>query len=136
MTERYGNARALANAGAATSCRQPGNKLPLISAVMQAARDLWPTKTDRALAVCTEASERMCRYWLKESFALSADALDGLICSDDGLEILNAMMKRRKANGRAVPVWWRDFKRSCELGAIRREIEERRKTLERLEMDQ
>lgn len=110
---RFGNSRSM---------------LRSIDAVMRVAQALWPRKTAAQLAVRAGVSQRACEYWLARKSDLSADALTRLLRSDEGLDFLEAIMAD------ARPEWWRDFKRRTQLGALRREIEERRKTLERLEM--
>jgi len=60
---------------------------------------------------------------------MSADALAGLLRSEAGLEILEAII------GEAKPKWWKQFARTIELSKIRKEQDDTRRRLERLELD-
>lgn len=82
---------------------------------MRVARSLWPSKTDAALSSKTGASDRLCRYWLANKYNLSADDLAALLRSDEGFQILEAII------GDAKPVWWRAFKRAVRRAELRRQ---------------
>lgn len=82
---------------------------------MRVARSLWPSKTDMALASKTGTSERMCRYWLSNKYNLGADDLVALLRTDEGFQILEAIM------GDAKPVWWAGFKRGVKRAELRRQ---------------
>jgi AraC-like DNA-binding protein len=69
----------------------------------------------------------MCRYWLSQRFALSADDLARLLRSDEGMTFLEAAM------GDARPAWWADFKLQLERADINRRQRELRRQIERLE---
>jgi hypothetical protein len=101
--------------GTARSFRNQEGPLPTNSIVMRVAQRLWPTKTDQALAHKTGTSDRMCRYWLANKYKLSADDLAALLRSDEGFQILEAII------GEARPVWWRSFKRSVRRAELRRQ---------------
>lgn len=101
--------------------------LPRLSAtalVVRAARALWPTKPDFALASKTGASDRMCRYWLENKYSLSADHLASLLRSDEGFKILEAIISESK------PVWWRDFRRTVKRAELRRQQADLQKAIE------
>jgi hypothetical protein len=100
-----------------------------IAAVIAAARALWPSKTALELAARTGACERTAKYWLARKCDLSAEHLAELLRSDAGLDVLEALM------GEARPDWWRRFRRQVSLAAARRELDDARRRLERLELD-
>lgn len=82
---------------------------------MRVARSLWPTKTDAALSAKTGSSDRLCRYWLANKYNLSADDLAALLRTDEGFQILEAII------GEAKPVWWQSFKRGVRRSELRRQ---------------
>lgn len=129
MPAASATARKSANSKGAVRCTKMGKALPLISIVMRAARTLWPAKASLELADRTGASERMCKYWLAEKYELSAEHLVRLLRSDEGFTILEAVM------GDERPQWWRKFKRSAQLAALRKQQAEARKAIEQLELD-
>lgn len=94
------------------------------SLVMRVAQTLWPTKTDMHLAHRTGTSDRMCRYWLANKYKLSVDDLAALLRSEEGLEVLTAMM------GNAKPVWWAGFKRGVKRAELRRQAKAIQKALD------
>jgi len=94
------------------------------SLVMRAVRAVWPTKTDMALMAKTKRSDRTCRYWLENKYSLGADDLVLLLHTDEGIQILEAVM------GDAKPVWWRDFKRSVKRAELRRQQKAIQKALD------
>lgn len=96
---------------------------------MRAAQRVWPRKTAAELSVRTGTGVRACEYWLARQTDMSADALAGLLRSDVGLEVLEAII------GDARPVWWRQFARTIELSRVRKSQDEARRRLERLELD-
>lgn len=100
-----------------------------IDAVIVAAQRLWPRKTAAELSVRTGNGVRACEYWLARRSDLSADALAALLRSDAGLEFLEAII------GDAKPTWWRQFARTIEMSRLRKQQDESRKRLERLELD-
>lgn len=104
-----------ANGRGATPFHDQEGQLPTNSVVMRVARSLWPTKTDIALMQRTGASDRMCRYFLANKYNLSADNLADLLRSDEGFQILEAII------GEAKPVWWRAFKKSVRRAELRRQ---------------
>lgn len=120
---------AKANSGTARPCSGSEAPRQTNSIVMRVARSLWPTKTALELARHTEASERLCRYWLANRYSLSADDLAALLRTDHGLSVLEAVM------GDARPKWWRRFKRASSLAALRQEQAEHQKKIEQLELE-
>jgi hypothetical protein len=92
--------------------------------VMRAVQAVWPTKTDMALAEKTRRSDRLCRYWIENKYSLSADDLVLLLRTNEGLQILEAVM------GDVKPMWWRDFKRSVKRAELRRQQREILKALD------
>jgi hypothetical protein len=72
---------------------------------------------------------RACEYWLSRKTEMSAEALAGLLRSEAGLEILEAII------GEARPAWWKQFARTIEMSRLRKAQDEARRRLERLELD-
>lgn len=107
-----------------SSFLKKGKTLPTNSVVMRVAQSLWPKKTDMVLVDKTGASDRLCRYWLENKYSLGADHLAALLRSDEGFQILEAVI------GEARPVWWRSFKRSVRRAELRRQQAEILKAIE------
>jgi hypothetical protein len=126
MTGPCDGALVRANRGSARACAILGKGLHPISAVMRAVRGLWPAKTAAELSARTGAGERMCKYYLAERFALSADALAMLLRSEEGLQILEAAM------GDACPSWWIDLKRQVRIADLQRRQRQLRQELDGL----
>lgn len=118
-----------ANSGTASPCSGMEASRQTNSIVMRVARSLWPSKTALELARYTEASERLCRYWLANRYSLAADDLAALLRTDHGLHVLEAVM------GDAKPKWWRRFRRASRLAALRQEQAEQLKKIEQLELE-
>lgn len=91
---------------------------------MLAARSLWPRKTAAELSMRTGTQMRGCEYWLARRSGMSAESLAALLRSDEGLQILEAII------GDARPVWWRAFKRSIRRSELRRQQTELAKAIE------
>jgi hypothetical protein len=100
-----------------------GTLLPLL-------RSLWPVKTDAQLASRIGLSDRWCREILAERAGLTAEALAALLRTEDGSEVLEALM------GDAKPKWWRKFKRQMGFAEVRRLQDEARAKLEALEREE
>jgi hypothetical protein len=96
---------------------------------MRVVRAFWPSKTAIELRIATGASERMIQYWLANKYSLSAADLAKLLRTDAGLAILENLMAG------ARPAWWRRFKRSARLSALRAAQEQQRREIEQLEME-
>lgn len=118
-----------ANSDAATDCGEDRNGLRWASAVMRVAKTLWPRKTAAELSVRTGTQLRACEYWLSRKTEMSADALVSLLRSEEGLDILEAII------GEARPTWWKNFARTIELSRLRKAQDDHRRRLERLELD-
>jgi hypothetical protein len=118
-----------ANSGTATDCGRDRKGLQLMNAVMSAAQALWPRKTAAELSMRTGTKVRACEYWLSRKTEMSAEALAGLLRSDAGLEVLEAII------GDARPIWWKHFARTIEMSRLRKAQDESRRRLERLELD-
>jgi len=128
-----GYAAACSEATGHHACEYGGRRTPVRvgDLVSSFARTLWPRKTAPELAHRADVTVRTAEHWLGGRCGLSADALAELICSDAGLDLLEAMMERRGTK----PDWWRAFKRQTSIAAARREIDEARRRLEQLERD-
>jgi hypothetical protein len=96
---------------------------------MRVARALWPLKTDLELAARTQASDRMARYWLQNRFNISADDLANLLRSDEGMQVLEAVM------GEARPKWWARMKGSAQRSALRRAQRELQRQIDQMELE-
>lgn len=118
-----------ANQGGAKRCGGDRTALRLTDAVMRAAQAIWPRKTAAELSMRTGTQVRACEYWLSRKTEMSAEALAGLLRSEAGLEILEAII------GEARPAWWKQFARTIEMSRLRKAQDEARRRLERLELD-
>jgi hypothetical protein len=129
MPKAYVTAATNANLQGASSCRRSEAGLQTNSIVMRAVQAFWPTKTMIELRGATGASERMIQYWLANKYALSAADLAKLLRTDAGLAILESIMAGSR------PTWWKRFKRSSQLAALRAEQERQRKQIAQLELE-
>jgi hypothetical protein len=110
--------------------RRFGRPLPLNQAIIRYLKALWPTKADAELAARIGLSDRACRQILAERAGLTAEALAALLRTEDGAEVLEALM------GDARPKWWRRFKRQMAFADVRRLQDEARARLEALEREE
>lgn len=117
MTERYGNARALANAGTANPCGKIRNDHRTTFLAMQKARGLFPRKTSAHLVELTGYSLRTCEGWLAGETKIPSDAIAALLQSEWGLEFVAAIM------GAARPRWWDWLLRIAVMAGVRRRRE-------------
>lgn len=108
-------------------CGETRSDVRAMDRVMQAARSLWPRKTAAELSVRTGTQMRGCEYWLARRSGMSADSLAALLRSDEGFQILEAII------GDAKPVWWRAFKKSVRRADLRRQQAALAKALEEIE---
>lgn len=81
------------------------------------------------LAAITGAADRTARDWLALRANYSADALAALLRTEDGLQILEAVM------GDARPAWWRKIKRASQLATLRSSIAKQEQAIRQLELD-
>lgn len=81
------------------------------------------------LAALTGATDRTARNWLSLKREISADALAALLRTEDGLQILEAVM------GDARPAWWRRVKRASQLATLRSSIAKQEQAIRQLELD-
>lgn len=104
-----------ANGGRAMNCGESRNEVRFVEVIMRAAQSLWPRKTAAELSVRTGISHRACEYWMERKSGMSAESLARLLRTDDGFQILEAII------GDAKPVWWRAFKRQVRRAELRRQ---------------
>lgn len=116
-----------ANSGSEGVFRRSGRSLPPSVAIARVARKMWPTKTDKELAVRTRTSDRTCRELLAERGGLSLDAVANLLKSEEGQEFLDAIL------GEASPVWRQRLARGIAISKMRDELEAQRKRIEQYE---
>ncbi|WP_155248591.1 hypothetical protein [Bradyrhizobium japonicum] len=81
------------------------------------------------LREATQASDRMIQYWLANKYSLSAADLAKLLRTEAGLVILENLMAGSR------PTWWKRFKRSSQLAALRAAQEAQRRQIEQLELE-
>lgn len=98
-----------------------GNSTPsvrLLGAVMRKLRALYPAKTAANIAVRAGVKTRTAEYWLSEKAGrdMSAEAFLSLLVSEDGGQILAAIMAELPAKRR--PEWWRRHANSVRLAAV------------------
>lgn len=117
------------NRGTRKSAGKNPQKCGSISAILLKFREIFPAKTALELALRTGADVKHCEKCLAGRAGLGAEFHAELIRSDVGFEILDALM------GAARPEWWRGIRRQRDLSAMRRQIDESRRNLERLESE-
>lgn len=88
------------------------NKIPLVDAVCDMARRLWPSKTAINLASRAEISERAAKLWLEGRTEPGADALVNLLRSDAGFHLLQQIMQGSGTR------WWQDFERGVHIAEL------------------
>lgn len=91
--------------------------------------ELYPQKPTARIAVFAGVSVRAVEHWFYGKGDVSADALAALLRSEAGLHVLRAIM------GDAKPKWWKRLRRTADLAELRRQQEEQRKLIERLEWE-
>lgn len=129
MPKAYSTAGKAPTSAPASSCSRNEASLQTNSLVMRAVQAFWPTKTMIELRDTTRASDRMIQYWLANKYALSAGDLAKLLRTEAGLAILENLMAGSR------PTWWRRFKRSTRLSALRAAQEQQRREIEQLELE-
>ena len=130
MSAASGTVRTGANSGAANLCGEQRNRLRANSAVMQKARWLFPRKTAVHLAEITGYSQRACEYWLAGKSSIPTDAIQALLHSEFGLDILSVLMAE------AAPAWWRRITAYfAAIDAQRLQCAARRKLREAIDAD-
>lgn len=92
-------------------------------------RIIFPVKTAPNMAAATGLSVRACEYFLSRRTGLSSAAVVGLLRTEHGLAILEALM------GDARPAWWKKLKRSARREIVQREIEDLERELKGIDDD-
>lgn len=90
----------------------------------------WPRKTASHVAYLTGASERAVQFWLAGSTRMSVDAVTALLRTDEGYDILVAIMGDCRAE------WWLTTQNAHELRRTRREIAAAQKRIDALKARQ
>lgn len=115
-------------ASAARSANVPGEagfeiRLPAvraIGAVMQRLHGLFPKKFNAHVAVRARVSTRAVDFWTTKNDTvranMSAEAFIGLLQSDVGAEVLEAVMTSMPANDR--PRWWLRHSNTARLARV------------------
>jgi hypothetical protein len=131
MPKAYAAKAGSSNSAPERTFRGRGKKFPLnvaIGAVLQA---IWPLKRDMRLAAITGATDKTARNWLASQprTAISGDAIAKLLRTEDGLQVLEAIM------GDARPAWWRKVQRASRLANLRVTIAKQEQAIRQMELD-
>lgn len=102
------------------------NRIPLVDAVCDVARRLWPSKTATNLASRAEISERAAKLWLEGRTEPGADALVNLLRSDAGFALLQQIMEGSGTR------WWKEFERGVLIAELEQKQDFLRKQLDQL----
>ena len=129
MKKAYARSTPAPTSAPAEIRRTSGRTLPLNAAVTRVLSAIWPSKRDMRLAAITGAADRTARDWLALRANYSADALAALLRTEDGLQILEAVMSD------ARPAWWRKIKRASQLATLRSSIAKQEQAIRQLELD-
>ncbi|CAN7380519.1 hypothetical protein LJR220_003381 [Bradyrhizobium sp. LjRoot220] len=105
---------AKANSVAAAPFTKKEESFLLFQRLMKVISDLWPKKTAAHVAHFTGVSERSVRFWLALSTRMSVEHAAALLRTDEGYQILEAVMGDSQAE------WWLDTKVAAELRASRK----------------
>ncbi len=81
---------------------------------ISAIKAAWPKKTAAHVAHFTGTTERTVQFWLAGSTRMSLDAVAALLRTDEGYQILEAVM------GDCQAEWWLDTKVAAELRTSRK----------------
>lgn len=93
-------------------------------------KHLWPRKTAATVAHLTSANERTVQFWLACSTRMSVEAVAALLRTDEGYEILVAIM------GDCQAEWWLTTQNAHELRRTRRDIAAAQKRIDALKVKQ
>lgn len=129
MKKAYARSTPAPTSAPEQSFRKSGRIVPLNDAITRVLQALWPTKRDMRLAAITGRTDRFARECLSLRSKYSADDLAALLRTEDGLQILEAVM------GDARPAWWRKVKRASQLATLRSSIAKQEQAIRQLELD-
>lgn len=131
MPRAYAAKTSQPNSGAERSFRSRGKKFPLNTAIGAVLQAIWPLKRDMRLAAITGATDKTARNWLASQprAAISGDAIAKLLRTEDGLQVLEAIM------GDARPAWWRKVQRASRLANLRVSIAKQEQAIRQMELD-
>jgi hypothetical protein len=87
--------------------------VPLISAIKQ----LWPRKTSQIVSHLTGCDERTVKFWLAGETRMSVESVSALLRTEEGFEILSAIMGDQK------PKWWVAMKAAMNVRRSREALE-------------
>lgn len=89
-----------AKSGAGKSFTGNAKSFPTLLRVASAINALWPKKTAQYVAHLTNCDERTVKFWLAGETRMSVEAVGRLLDTDEGFEILTAIM------GDSKRAWW------------------------------
>lgn len=118
----------------AVKANQPGvvpfphseERFTVFKAIVAVLKDIWPRKTISHASYATGVSERAVKYWLAGETRMSLEHVVALLRTDDGYEILEAIMGDCKAE------WWLTTKVAHGLRQSRRAIRAQQKRIDEL----
>jgi hypothetical protein len=101
-------------------------KFPISESIANVIRRLWPKKTAQHVSFVTGCDERTVKFWLAGETRMSVESVSKLLATDDGFEILAAIM------GEAKPQWWVAVQMAQELRRSRSELKRQERRREAL----
>jgi len=108
--------RQLANSPGETPFAGNEERCGVFLRLVNAIKHLWPRKTAATVAHLTSTNERTVQFWLACSTRMSVEAVAALLRTDEGYEILVAIM------GDCQAEWWLTTQNAHELRRTRRDI--------------
>lgn len=133
MREPSTGRRKKANPRGAVDCTISGSGLHLSRVISAFVRGRWPRKTEAELRLRADIRERQAKALIGGDAAPSGETLASLITSDAGFALIAALMAALPEGER--PEWWSRMQRQMALSDARRELEENRRRIERLEAE-
>ena len=93
MTNTLAAGQRIANKAMVGHCPTRGNALHLTRRIIEVAQRLWSRKI---IADETGVSERAVKYWVAKNTAMTLDKVAALMATDEGLQIVDAMLPEPK----------------------------------------
>ena len=101
-----------------------GKTFHFASTLAEAARRLWPNKTEFSLAIAAGAKPDAARKWVGGDHAMNGNALAALIRSEDGYHFVKAIA--------ADAPWWPKLDAAAQLAAVQADLDAQLKRINSL----
>ncbi len=105
----------------------------LVQVVMQKLRDIYPEKAAANIAARTGVSTRAAEFWMSNSRIMGADHMLALLISENGGELIAAVMKTLPEKRR--PAWWRKQDMATRMAALEKQQAEHEAQMRQLRLE-